>query len=408
MMGAAGERLAVESEQPVDGAGLAAGELLEPLGRLAGRCGQDDFEVLLRVDLPQRRNGVGFAAPRSPADQRDGVRESGQDGLALPRMERGSKLLDPIGQVLRLGEMRVGRVALGERLGQILLHPANERPGHQETAAVGRAGERAFIDECAECGLDLIPAVERVHDEQGVGLLDQLLELHPAIAPIERHRNAVENAGADAGRIVLGCPHPAGNLVDPLEAEASDFPNDEIGIGLEQAQGIVAEPIDQTRDLMVREAVGCQLSQRPVDLSGLLPFLPQPLDRRQGQLRSLGNGLRLFDNGPVEIFAEAFGDPFRLDRSDPLDVRMVSQVVGQAFPVQFQVVDHAVNFQLLSVLGMGDPAALENDLVPLAGEELTGEGHDIAIDRHEPARGELRGGVVDGLNPAANLGDFCA
>ena len=177
---------------------------------------------------------------------------------------------------------------------------------------------------------------------------------------------------------------------------------------MEQAQGIVAELLDQTRHLIVGEAVSRQLSERLVDRAGLLPFLPQPLDRRQGQPHGFGDRFWLFDDDPVEIPTEAFGDPLRLDRSDPFDVRVVGQVVGQTLRIQFEVIGHGVDLKLGSVLGVGDPAALENDLVLLAGEELPGEGHDIAIDRHEPARGELRARVVDGLNPAANPGDFWA
>lgn len=45
------ERFVVESKQPMEDAGLVVGELLEPLGRLARRRGQDDFMVLLVVDL---------------------------------------------------------------------------------------------------------------------------------------------------------------------------------------------------------------------------------------------------------------------------------------------------------------------------------------------------------------------
>ncbi len=122
-------------------------------------------------------------------------------------------------------------------------------------------------------------------------------------------------------------------------------------------------------------------------------------------MRSLGDGLRLFDNDPVEILAEAFGDPFRLDRSDSLDVRVVSQVVRQSLPVQFQVVDHAVNFQLLSVLGMRDPMAFQDHLILLAGVELAGEGNFIAVGGDQPPCGETSAGVVDGVDPSANLGN---
>ncbi len=92
VLGTAGERLAVESEEPVDGAGLAVGDLLEPLGRLAGRGGEDDLQADLVVDRGERRDGVGLAASRAAADERDGVGERRQNGLTLSRVERGASL----------------------------------------------------------------------------------------------------------------------------------------------------------------------------------------------------------------------------------------------------------------------------------------------------------------------------
>ena len=100
--------------------------------------------------------------------------------------------------------------------------------------------------------------------------------------------------------------------------------------------------------------------------------------RGQGQLCSLSDDLRLFDDDPVEIFAEAFGDPLGLDRADPLDVRVVGQIVGQAVGVEFEVVGKRLDLELAPVLGMRDPAALENDLILLAGVEFAREGNFIA------------------------------
>ncbi len=52
--------------------------------------------------------------------------------------------------------------------------------------------------------------------------------------------------------------------------------------------------------------------------------------------------------------------------------------MGQAVGVEFEIVGKRLDLELAPVLGMGDPAALENDLILLAGVEFAREGNFIA------------------------------
>jgi hypothetical protein len=131
--------------------------------------------------------------------------------------------------------------------------------------------------------------------------------------------------------------------------------------------------LDQAGDLVVGQSEGGEPGDGLVDLLRLAPLVAQPVYRLQGQPRRLGNGLGFLGDHPVEVAAEPLGDQLRLDRTDPLDVGMIGQVVGKPLDIQLQVVFHGLDLELPAVLGMCDPASGEDHRLVLAGEQAASE-----------------------------------
>ena len=147
----------------------------------------------------------------------------GDGGLPLTRVELRRGFSDHVGQAVSVGKVRVGRSAVPKDLCQVLLHRTDFRFGDDEPPAVGDADQGFLVDKLVERLLDAVPAVEDVHDQQYVGLIDQLLELDPAVALVQRFVYAVENTGPDTRGVVFGGAHLAGDLVHALEPEAADL-----------------------------------------------------------------------------------------------------------------------------------------------------------------------------------------
>jgi hypothetical protein len=70
-----------------------------------------------------------------------------------------------------------------------------------------------------------------------------------------------------------------------------------------------------------------------------------------------GYGLRSLADYLVELAAERVRDEFGLHRSDPSDIRMVRQIVGQAVWVEFHLGIEPINRELPAILGVVFPAA---------------------------------------------------
>ena len=298
--------------------------------------------------------------------------------------------------------MRVGRSAVPEDLCQVLLHRADFWLGDQKPPAVRDADQGLLVNEPVKRLLDAVPAVEDVHDQQHVGLVDQLLELDPAVALIQRFVHAVENTGPDTRRVVFGGAHLPGDLVHAFEAETADLAHDDVGICLEQSQHVVAELFDQARHLVMREIEGGQPGDRLVGLPRLEPLRAELLYGVRRQPCSLGDLSGIVGDDPVEIMTEAFGDQTGLSRADAFHLRVVGQVVGETVGVQIEVVFHALDLELSAVLRVGHPAAVQHDRFVLTGEEPPGELHLVAVGRHETACGKPRPSVEDRLDAAAD------
>ena len=115
--------------------------------------------------------------------------------------------------------------------------------------------------------LDHLAAVERVHHQQRVGAVKQIFELHPAVAIIERGQHAVVKPRANPRWQILRRSHLAGDLVDPLEAVAGDFPHQHIGIVLQDRHNLAAELAHQRRDLVMRQPESGQVSHGGVEVA---------------------------------------------------------------------------------------------------------------------------------------------
>ena len=326
----------------------------------------------------------------------------GDGGLPLARVELRRGFRDHVGQAVSVGEVRVGRSAVPEDLCQVLLHRTDFGFGDEEPPAVGDADQDLLVDEPVKRLLNAVPAVEDVHDQQYVGLIDQLLELDPAVALVQRFVYAVENTGPDTRGVVFGCAHLPGDLVHALEPEAADLAHDDVWICFEQSQHVVAELFDQARHLVMGEIESGQPGDRLVGLPRLEPLHAELLCGVRRQPCSLGDLSGIVGDDPVEIVTEAFGDQTGLDRADAFHLRVVGQVVGETVGVQIEVVFHALDLELSAVLRVCHPAAVQHDRFVLTGEEASGELHLVAVGRHETACGKPRTGVEDRLDAAAD------
>lgn len=85
--------LRVELQQAVDGLGLAAGGLVEPLGGAPGRRGEQDAKVLCQKHLDDRADDRGLAGTGAAGHHHQLVRDRGLDRGLLARGERDAHLL---------------------------------------------------------------------------------------------------------------------------------------------------------------------------------------------------------------------------------------------------------------------------------------------------------------------------
>ena len=178
--------------------------------------------------------------------------------------------------------MRVGCFGLAEQRGQLPLHADDLRQSDHETSAVGIAGKRLFFDERVEGALDTDPAVQGIHDQQQIGLVDQILVFDPAVAIVQGFTDAEIQSGPDTRGVVLGGAQLAGDLVDLLEAESPDLPNEDVRVFLQDIEAVAAESFDQGGDLMMGQAECRQPGHDGVDATVLQPFVTQPPGRVQG------------------------------------------------------------------------------------------------------------------------------
>ena len=116
------------------------------------------------------------------------------------------------------------------------------------------ATQRLLADQAVQFGFSPLAAVEAVHDEQQVRPFDKFLQFDSAVALSQRFMDAVENPGADARLMLLGRPHLARDLIDLLEAQPLDLAHQPVGIVAQDRQRVVAQLLDQRRDLVMRQS----------------------------------------------------------------------------------------------------------------------------------------------------------
>ena len=178
--------------------------------------------------------------------------------------------------------MRIRCFGLAEQRGQLPLHADDLRQSDHETSAVGIAGKRLFFDERVEGALDTDPAVQGIHDQQQVGLIHQILVFDPAVTIVQGFTDAEIQPSADTRGVVLGGAKLAGDLIDLLEAESPDLPNEDVRVFLQDIEAVAAKPFDQGGDLMMGQAECRQPGHDGVDATVLQPFVTQPPGRVHG------------------------------------------------------------------------------------------------------------------------------
>ena len=187
----------------------------------------------------------------------------------------------------------------------------------------GLGTDDALGDQRFQMVLDHVPAVQRVHDQQRVGAVEQIFVLDPAVPVIQRRENTVVNSGANPGRQILGRAHLAGDLVDALEAEARDLAHQHVGVAFENRHHLATEPIHQRRHLVVGQPVPRQVGHGSVEGAVGDPNSLQCHDRLHRHLRCRCNRLGPGSNRGIEPNTEPVRDEPSLGRADALHVGVI-------------------------------------------------------------------------------------
>ena len=293
--------------------------------------------------------------------------------------------------------MRVGCFGLAEQRGQLPLHADDLRQSDHETSAVGIAGKRLFFDERVEGALDTDPAVQGIHDQQQIGLVHQILVFDPAVTIVQGFTDAEIQPSADTRGVVLGGAKLAGDLVDLLEAESPDLPNEDIRVFLQNIEAVAAQSFDQSGDLMMGQSECRQPCHDGVDATVLQPFVTQPPGRIQGQPSFERDALGVIQKGFFKGVAETLDDQSGLGRTNALDLRMVGQIVDQPLRVEFEVVLHPVDLELTAVFGMGGPRPEQDHRLIFPGEQIARELDFLTGRGEQSACGKLGSGIVNAL-----------
>ena len=147
--------------------------------------------------------------------------------------------------------MRVRGIRLGENGGDVLFHFQDIGKRHQKATCMGLTGEQSFTDQIVQRCFDTDAAVQIIHHQQKIGLINKVLVFDPAVSLIQRLVHAVLDTGTDSWGVIFGRTQFAGNLVDLFEAESTQFPDEDVRIGFKDFQTVATQLIDQRGYLMV-------------------------------------------------------------------------------------------------------------------------------------------------------------
>ena len=221
------------------------------------------------------------------------------------------------------------------------------------------------------------------------------------MAVVESLRNAKRQPGTDARRQILRRAHLAGDLVDPLEAEATDLAHEHVRIPLQNGHDLAAEAIYQRRHLVMRQAEPRQICHRRVEVGVRDPETLQRESSLDGNPGDARDALRRSTNDRIEAAAKLIGDRARLRRADTLHIRMVRQEIGQAIRIHLQVITKVLRGKLPAVFRMFGPVSFQPDGLARADEDLAGKGDKIAVRSAQFSGAKRRAGIEHDFHDAA-------
>lgn len=143
----------------------------------------------------------------------------------------------------------------------------------------------------------------------------RILVFDPAVTIVQGFTDVEIQPSADTRGVVLGGAKLAGDLVDLLEAESPDLPNEDVRVFLQNIEAVAAESFDQSGDLMMGQSECRQPGHDGVDAAVLQPFVTQSPGSIQGQPSFERDALGVIQKGFFKGVAETLDDQSGLGRT---------------------------------------------------------------------------------------------
>ncbi len=390
----------LELEDAVDGPGLPAGGLGQPLGRPARRGGQQDLLAPLAEDVDDGPDDGRLARPRAAGDDQDLALERLPDGLPLEGREPEPEFSFRVGD--GLVEIEIRRPA-GEP-GQPVDGPNDlllglVKKGQVEGPAPGRVLGDDFLvlDEGGQARLGPVGGDLEV----GRAPLQDLRLEREHVALLVVLPEDIEDVGLDpVGR---GRVHAEleGDLVGGLEADAEDVEAELVGIGLENGERPVAVLAVDLRGQARRDAVLLEEHDQVPDVPVLGPGPPDLPELDGAHPADLAEALRLPAQDVDRRGAEGRDDALGQHGADPPD-QARGQELLDALGRGGQGHGEAVHLELPAEARADLPRAADaQDLAGRERRERADDGHRLALLGQEPGDrvavvGVVEDDVVDG------------
>ena len=361
------------AKTPVDGLGLPARHLPQPLGGPPRRSQQQHIQshpLIQGHDAPQ---GCGLAGTRPAGEQQH---------AAVRRQRHRLPLQGRVGHALRLLDVRDGLFHAGQLLHRRFHHghqPLRHiclRLIHSGQIAAHHVGDGLFhhakpLDELVQRQLHRVG----LHADELRRRLYQLLPWQEHMAVVEVVAQLVQHGGLQPAGVVAAEAHAQGDGVGDGKIHAVLLPAQEVGVVPQRLHGAVAVGALHRHGQMHRQLVPRQK----------LHDLPQTRQRPEGggQLHGALGGdalqgletLRLLLDDPEGVHAEPLHQPLRRGRPHALE-DAGAQIGGHVRLIPGQAALHALRRQLRAVGRMLHPHAGD-------GHALSGGGTgDAAHHRH--------------------------
>ena len=244
-------------EQPVQGPGLPAGGLAQPLGGPAGRRRQGDGGGLGGQDLEDAvdQGGLAHARPAGDHQQLGAQRQAHRLPLALGQGEPGLRL-DPGDRLVGV-DRGPGRAALASRSSRSAM-PRSARcsPARNTQArALDRVGHHRALGELQlEGGVDQLGRdLQQLGGERA-----QLVRGQAAMALVHGLGQGVGDAGPGPDHRRLLDAEPRRDLVGALEADAADVAGEPVGVLGDHLDGVGAVGLEDPHRPRGADAVAVQ------------------------------------------------------------------------------------------------------------------------------------------------------